>query len=198
MDKISHFIKEIEFIKNEDIKVDLKKMINEIPQYFFEIPASSSGKYHPSFAQGEGGLLRHTKFAVRVAHDLLELEMFKNMFNERQRDLIIYSLIMHDTFKCGKEKSSYTLTEHPLIAAQIIDEKSTLSEKDLISSMIKSHMGQWHKDRMGNEVLPKPETECEKFVHICDYLASKKYLDSKFVGNEIYENVEEEKNYVRS
>lgn len=197
MNKIKEFETEIRLIKNNDIKADLIDMINIIPDYFFEIPAASSGKYHPPFAQGKGGLLRHTKFAVRIAYDLLQTEMYSNNFSERDKDIIIYSLIMHDSFKCGKVKEIHTRFDHPLIAAEEIIRNSKLEEKELIASMIKSHMGQWNKDINGKEVLPKPKTEFEMFVHMCDYLASRKYLDSKFIENEI-EIFENRRNYVRS
>ena len=46
-------------------------LIELLPNYFFEVPASSTGKYHPEFALGDGGLIRHTKVAVRIAYELL-------------------------------------------------------------------------------------------------------------------------------
>ena len=50
-----------------------------------------------------------------------------------------------------------------------------------ISNCIKSHMGQWNTDyKTKEEILPKPVTELEKFVHLCDYLASRKLLEVNF------------------
>ena len=46
-----------------------------------------------------------------------------------------------------------------------------------IQRLILSHMGQWNKDKEGNEILPKPEKEDEKFVHLCDYLASRRFIE---------------------
>ena len=63
------FKKELNYINNSRIKKSLIIMINKLPDYFFEVPASSTGKYHPKFALGEGGLVRHTKVAVRLAHE---------------------------------------------------------------------------------------------------------------------------------
>ena len=48
-------------------------------------------------------------------------------------------------------------------------------------------MGYWNTDFDGNEILPRPKTKYEKFVHMCDFLSSKKFLDVKFVNNEISE-----------
>ena len=37
------------------------------------------------------------------------------------------------------------------------------------------------------EILPKPKDKYQNFVHMCDYLASRKFLDIKFEDNEIIE-----------
>ena len=47
-------------------------------------------------------------------------------------------------------------------------------------------MGQWNYDSYKQkEVLPKPKTAEQRFVHMCDYLASRKFIDVKFNGNDI-------------
>lgn len=54
MDKISVFESEYIYIKNEKYRENLKIMVNLLPDYFFNVPASSTGKYHPSFSLGDG------------------------------------------------------------------------------------------------------------------------------------------------
>ena len=71
MKKVEKFRTEINYIKDTSLRKDLRKLISMLPNYFFEVPASSTGKYHPKFALGEGGLIRHTKVAVRIAYELL-------------------------------------------------------------------------------------------------------------------------------
>ena len=41
-------------------------------------------------------------------------------------------------------------------------------------------MGVWTKDYNGVEVLEVPKTKYQNFVHMCDYLASKKFLNIPF------------------
>ena len=41
-------------------------------------------------------------------------------------------------------------------------------------------MGPWNKDYNGEEVLEKPHTKYQNFVHMCDYLASRKVLNVEF------------------
>lgn len=48
-------------------------------------------------------------------------------------------------------------------------------------------MGPWNIDRFGNS-LPVPEKEDEKFVHLCDYLASRNFLNVSFDENEIIDS----------
>lgn len=192
MNKVDCFRTEIRYIKNARLMDNAKKMVELLPDYFFEIPASSTGKYHPAFALGEGGLVRHTKVAVRLARELLENECIGNVFNDDEKDMIIMSLIMHDGCKSGLIQGQYTVVNHPSIVVKLIQDnasKLTLEESEmkLICGMIESHMGPFNKDYKGNTVLPLPSNKYQKFVHMCDLLASKKFLDVKFENNEIVE-----------
>ena len=184
------FNTEYKYIKNKKYVDNLKIMVDLLPDYFFLIPASSTGKYHPTYATGDGGLVRHTKAAVRIAHELLINESIGNAFNDDEKDMIIFSLILHDGLKSGIVKEKYTRFDHPLLMAKFIKDnkdKLTLNEDEIkfISNVISSHMGQWNVDYNGNEVLPKPKNKYQKFVHMCDYLASKKFLQVSFKDNEI-------------
>ena len=71
MNKKELFIDEINYLKNDDIKKSVAILIEMLPDYFFHEAASSTGKYHPKYALGDGGLLRHTKAACYIAHELL-------------------------------------------------------------------------------------------------------------------------------
>ena len=122
MDKVAIFKKEYSYIKDINIKKDLKYLVSILPDYFFEIPASSTGKYHPSFSLGEGGLVRHTKVAVRIAHELLITETFGQAFTEHEKDLIIMALVLHDGVKCGIPESKFTRADHPLLVSKLIME----------------------------------------------------------------------------
>ena len=191
MDKISYFDKEYSYIKDNKIKEDLKYLVSNLPDYFFEIEASSTGKYHPKFASGEHGLVRHTKVAVRIAYELMGNPALNNFIN-REKDLMIMALVLHDGFKCGNPKERYTRVDHPLLASSFIKEhkdRLSLSDEDieLVTSVISSHMGNWNVDYNGNEVLPKPKNKYQRFVHMCDYLASRKVINVEFNGIEILE-----------
>ena len=70
---------EIELIKDEELKKFAKYCMDKVPEYFFHVAASSTGKYHPAYTLGEGGLVRHVKAAVKIADCLLSLEQNKNL-----------------------------------------------------------------------------------------------------------------------
>jgi hypothetical protein len=183
---------EINYLKDKSIRDSAITLERLLPAYFFKVPASSTGKYHPAYTLGEGGLIRHVKVATKIANDLLSLEMFKAKYTEEERDLLLFSIMFHDGLKLGLKESKYTAFDHPLLMANFIKENQAelkLNNKqiDVITSCIASHMGEWTKDYNGNEVLPKPTTKYQKFVHLCDYLASRKYLNVNFKDNEIEE-----------
>lgn len=190
MNKVEVFNKEYTYIKKPKYRENLKKLVEMLPDYFFEVAASSTGKYHPSFSLGDGGLVRHTKAAVRIAYELYGTESVTGKFTDDEKDLMLFGLLLHDGLKHGKEKSEYTVFEHPLVVCDFIrenKEKLTLtdSEIDFITNVISAHMGPWTTDYRGNEVLPKPANKYQRFVHMCDFLASRKFLDIKFDNNDI-------------
>lgn len=181
MNKKEIFYDEINYIKDESLRKSLGKLIELLPDYFFKEPATSTGKYHPEYAQGEGGLLRHTKAAVRIGYELLQDLSISKKYTNHEKDLMLMALLLHDGFKKGLVEERYTRFDHPLIAAKIILDNASevgLSKEDatFISDAIKTHMGDYTVDYSGNEVLEKPHTKYQNFVHMCDYLASRKCL----------------------
>lgn len=178
-EKIETFRKELDYIKDSKIKDLAEKCLAEVPDYFFEMSASTTGKYHPSYALGEGGLVRHTKAAVRLAHEMLQLEFYSKI--AESHDQIITALILHDSIKKGSGKANWTMIKHPLYASGFV--KRIAAKYHILDDfvidicmLIESHMGQWNH----NDILPKPKTIEQKFVHLCDFLASRKFLEVNF------------------
>lgn len=168
----------VDKIKSKDIKLQLYLAFNKVPEYFYQIPASSTGKYHPAYTTGEGGLLRHTIAASRIACDLVDLEMYG--LTDDEKDYVICALLLHDTFKSGVTHSKYTLHNHPMLAAQNVRANCSREFANNVCPLIESHMGQWNTCKWDKTVLPKPETKLQQIVHLCDYLASRKYLTFEF------------------
>ena len=192
-DKINKLQIELNYIKNPRYKESAEVIIGLLPDYFFEVPASSTGKYHPSFSLGDGGLLRHTKAAVRIAYEMFNDESITGAYSNNEKDIMLIALMLHDGLKSGLGKSDYTKFEHPLLICNYIKEnqaktKFTDKEINFITHVISSHMGPWNTNNYSDVVLPRPESKFQRFVHMCDYLASRKFLDSKFDNDN---NIEE-------
>lgn len=187
MNKIKYFKTEINYIKNKSKRKDIEFLINLLPDYFFTIPASSSGKYHPKFSNTNNGLVKHTKAAVRIAYDLFETV---NNFTDDDKDLIIMALILHDGLKKGSEEEKNTRFDHPLLVSKLIMENASNLEMDIndvrkMCTLIESHMGKWNKNKFSKVELPLPTNEMQRYVHRCDYLASRNYLNIRFLKLEI-------------
>lgn len=182
-ERIELFKIELGFISSPEIKEFAIDMLSKLPEYFFTIPASSTGKYHPQYALGVGGLVRHTQSAVRIAKELFTIFP---QYEEYQQDCIITALILHDGCKSGKDGGAYTSVDHPLQMVSLIEDYYPAIMRinkpyiDDVCELISTHMGQWNKDYQGNEVLPLPKTKTQNFVHMCDYLASRKFLEFNF------------------
>ena len=175
------FRKELNYIVDEDIRESLSIMIDKIPDYFFTIPAASTGKYHPLYAQGDGGLVRHTKAAIRMAYELYGIYKFP----PRVKDLIIVALLLHDSVKKGEVENKYTLFDHPLVACEFLRKysnelKLTKEDIDFVCDCISSHMGRFNTSNYSDVILPLPKSPEQKFVHMCDYLASRKVINVNF------------------
>lgn len=191
MNNINYFQKEFSYIKSDEYKNDYKVLVDLLPDYFFKVAASSTGKYHPAFSLGDGGLLRHTKAAVRIGYELLSDPCIGDKYTSREKDLMLMALTMHDGVKHGIPEEKYTRADHPLLASKLIKEnrdKLAMKDEDVefMCSVIESHMGPWNTHPYTKEeILPIPKDKYQNFVHMCDYLASRKFLDVKFENDEI-------------
>lgn len=198
------FKTELDFIKSKGIRKFTEIALDNLPEYFWHVPASSSGRYHPPYALGDGGLVRHTIAAVNIAETLMGLDQYQKLLCENWHDCVIAALLLHDGLKQGKDGASgHTTKHHPLDCAEwvkndkIFEKVIAKKDQDLISDLIKTHMGEWDADNNF------PGTTLQKFVHMCDYLASRKNLiyefgdrvttiDGKSVMNECVNNEPED------
>lgn len=176
--KAQLFQEELSLLRSKSLReIVIDFFNNVVPDYFWEIPASSSGKYHPSFDLGYGGLVRHTKMVVEVARELLQMEKYDR---EAREDVVYIACLLHDTFKNGNLNSGHTVSSHPSIAAdefyhfamKRIQDDSGCYMRDCIRNIhqaIEGHMGQW-----GTHHFCDVDSE---LVHLADYVASRKFFD---------------------
>ena len=191
-DKANIFTSLLDTFENTDIQSYAKACIQTIPAYFWDVGASSTGKYHPKYALGDLGLARHTCAVVRFLNHMFSIDCIRNEFTSRERDLLRVAGIMHDSRKSGSDADfawdKDTKFDHPVLAAEEVRRVRGFipeEETELVAKTIESHMGQWNKDRRSRKTLPLPETKYQKLLHLADYLASRKDIEVLFSGSKL-------------
>lgn len=191
MAKSEHFERELSLIKSPVLRDMVREYMDSpfVPEYFWKIGASSSGKFHPIFAQGNGGLVRHTKAVVMFAEELLKMSSYAYMRDD-YKDYVIAACIIHDTCKYGRgdemDKTAYA--QHAPNAANNFNlfccSVWSYSAPEMLLGAIRSHMGQWSTDKDD-----RPFTQIDRCVHMADYMASRSFIDIPNLIQE-YEMVE--------
>lgn len=174
-----YFQQELNLIKNPDIKQFTLDVFEKLtPDYFWTVPCSTSGKYHPKISLGVGGLIRHVKLAVWWG-----LELAKAMEMEQYQDEMVAALLLHDLIKNGKglDVNGYPL-ERGVTGTHGVDLANRIFDLDKqllrpywtqrIMDGIAKHMGIWTTNNKF-----KPKTPFENLIHLADYCASRKVDD---------------------
>ena len=190
-ERINLFTRELSYISDSNLKEFAKAILKDADEYFFTVPASSTGKYHPDFARGNGGLVRHTKAVVYFTNEITRSEMEFKLLDRHTADLLLVAALAHDIKKQGDGIEGHTVKEHPTLAAKFIkklwfDKEGNFNisgnDIDYIYEVIESHMGPWQE--------PKPETRNQLIVYYADYIASRKEIVGlSFIDNN--DNVEQ-------
>lgn len=183
MDKNSRlqlFANELNDIKDNNLRQFAVQLLTNAPEYFFTVPASSSGKYHPYFAREVGGLVKHTRCVIFYAE--CNAESFN--FDDHTKDLAIIAALAHDIKKQGDNNTgSHTVWEHPELAYNYILETQkananliSVEDATIIANAILCHMGKWQHDPQftrGKKAFPLPTTLFDYAVQSADYMASR-------------------------
>lgn len=175
-------------INNDDIREFAEVLVDGLPAYIWEVGASSTGKYHPQYSLGFGGLMRHQIAVVRFLNYFFGLEQYSVKFTDRKMDLMRVAGLIHDGRKSGEqadyERSKFTKFDHPIQMANVIrsydGQYLNHDELEFMAHCVESHMGQWSTDKKSSTVLPKPTDDYQAMVHLADYLASRKDLTMTF------------------
>ena len=184
MKDIRLFERELNLIVCEDLRSAVREfLIDGTPDYFWTDGASSSGKYHPQFSQGVGGLVRHTKAVVMFAEELLRMSSYAYMTDE-YKDYVIAACILHDTCKYGiGEFTKEEYKNHSRNAAKAFknfcEQVMDYQPSEFLLQAMRSHMGQW-----STNIDDKPFTPIDRCVHMADYMASRSFIDIPAITEE--------------
>lgn len=149
-----------------------------VPDYFWIVQASQSGKHHPKFSSQIGGLVRHTAVAANYAANLYNSKIVYSLFAPFSREdlsFVLAAILLHDTFKLGYKDNGRTVYSHGSIAADefydFATKETTIEKADIkiICDAISSHMGRWGRNQ--------PESHIDKYVSLCDYLSAQKEME---------------------
>lgn len=175
-----------------------RDMVAEIPDYIFTIPSSTSGKYHNATQCEKFGQIYHEYMFASILNHRLRLKANREKYNTQEiRDCMRCVPVFHDAVKCGWNGSRYTVSEHPMLAAEWVRTTSVEHDidsqyKEMIACMCEAHSGEWNKNRSGEEIMPEPRNDMEFFIHECDILSSRADLDM-IISDELKEILSGEK-----
>lgn len=171
---------ELDQISDKQIRDFTQYLLEKAPDYFWVVPSSSGGKYHPPQSNGEGGLVRHTKAAVYFATKLCDVFSLTGLM----KDQVICACILHDIVKYGEIKQPFTTKTHDYEGALFVKkhgESFGLDSASLttITSCIAWHMGKW-TDMTGRTVsksFPEGFSPAQMVTHLADVISAQKNVN---------------------
>ena len=183
MKNLLPFEKIVQNILDEELRNFVLYFLDECtPAYFWTCGASASGKYHPKFAQGEGGLIRHTIAGAIFLEEVLRLSPFCYLSDEH-KDLCRVAILLHDCRKYGNkdeiDKEQYKVHAPACADSVAIEWKNFFgyTAPEWLLSAIRTHMGQW------SEREYRPMTNLDRAVHTADYWASRSFIEMPSLGD---------------
>ena len=182
------FSPELAWIKNDSIREFARFCLERIPPYFYEVPSSSTGKYHSAWSNGPGGLVRHTKATAYVAKELARAYDL----TEQETDAAITACLLHDCVKYGVAGGKHTTSYHDYEGAKFVHGLRNLYGQEVpmlseICAGIAWHFGTFTKRSNGHTVKKFPEeySKIEHLVHIADMVASRKDINFNFITDSL-------------
>lgn len=170
-------------------------LIDQLDDYWFIKPASSTGKYHPKFNNDEGGLVRHSLNVCmwwQRMYRAFEQELISFSGRDDIYDLGLIACLFHDAKKYGdaEENSRWVKKDHDVKSmkwflhnVEIYEHTNDMNFDNkainYIANAIDHHNGPW-------STHGAPRTIFERLVFICDYASSQKIHEQEVfnVNNE--------------
>lgn len=165
---------EIEHIEDPDLRLQVEDAFLYLcPSYFWEMPASTSGKYHAPENRGRHGLWSHTKMAFTVFERLADSYIERDLLSEYDADCVRAAILLHDMFKKGLEPElDFTSSYHDRLARVVLEHNTDLPEKVLHA--VDCHNGAWYEgnNNEGDPDAPLQQWLIAELTHVCDMVAS--------------------------
>ncbi|MBW2671843.1 MAG: hypothetical protein JRD89_00325 [Deltaproteobacteria bacterium] len=127
---------------NEIVDPQLKDFVfhclRHAPPAFWEMPASATGRHHPSDERGPGGLLIHILRLLSVTDDAMQWLKAAGYSERKWRDWWIATSILHDLLRATER---YKKRHGPEMAKRI--EARLDSRYRQLADAIRRHEGPW-------------------------------------------------------
>jgi len=157
---------EIDAIYDDDHReCVIRTFLDGCPDYFWERPTSSSGKYHSIDERGTYGNLLHTKRVFAKYVDISESYWEAGKITTEQREAGKAAALIHDMMKYGWPSSNnqHTVSNHDVIAANVARHIGGCSNE--VYLLIHGHMGPWGEGMT-------PENDRQWLLHLADKAAA--------------------------
>jgi hypothetical protein len=199
-EKLAVFEKHLNMIQSETIRDFTKYCLVRFPNYFWTMPASTSGRRHGGAGET---LIDHIQGCLYLAECVIR--QMEKTWTQRQKDQLISALILHDSFRCGVEGEERRYTEEMLAKKGIEDQKRLLGQictdpehpeigyrevfrlaldykheypqhtnavrdLDIISRAVRCHYGIWTRTPNVPFSLDWPASSVVFQCHNCDYM----------------------------
>jgi hypothetical protein len=162
---------EIDAIYVEELREDvIRTYMRGCPDYFWERPSSSSGKYHSVDERGKHGNWIHTKRVFAEYCNISESWVELGILSPEEKEAGKAAALVHDMMKYGwpSEQNDHTVNNHDEVAAEVAMHIGEM--RDSVVRLIATHMGPWGEG-------PNPETPQELLLHTADKSAAREKND---------------------
>jgi hypothetical protein len=176
-----------------DIHAFVLLALQNAPDYFWTLPASTSGRYH----QGDS-LVTHVKNAFRFAVEVVYMQYrVAKVWGEEDSQIFLGAVLLHDLCRAGlpdqvrhgKDGKIHTDNLHPLYVREhtrklkMPDTGKTCEGVEWYERMMQAiqyHMGPWTP--LSDHMMMEPFAHLPNMVFACDFFASRmsiRFVDKK-------------------
>lgn len=166
LDEVRRRVPTLELIENEEIRSSVEAITARAPEYFWRVPASTSGFHHP-LCRVERGLWRHMLMLSTVIEHLSDSLLELGQIDPIEVDHAHGAAILHDQQKKGVPERETSVSNHDILMQNEVYYSGEIPSKHRkpIADAIGSHMGPWYDG-------PEPETPLEQLVHTADMISA--------------------------
>jgi hypothetical protein len=164
---------EVELIDDDELREQAVDVLARgVPEYFWDVPATSSGRYHNPFSRNRHGLWIHVKMVFTAYERFVDSFVQMGLIDDFEADCGRIAVLLHDMLKYGHayESGKSTVKNHDLLAGHWVRNNSDLPS--CVVECIEAHNGDWYEGP-----APRYQTHpLEQLVHMADMTASDKNM----------------------